>query len=391
MAGPAFDFTEYKKWLDTSLFDVEVYDKKGAVRKKRRIPRSGRMATRKALTGIFWIGLFVKASSMFTVEFTLSDGYLKFGILRRIWYLYCLMLTARLKYYGVWTLTEGACILAGLGYNGLDENKRIKWDRVNNVDPWQLETAQNSRAILEAWNKNTNKWLRNYVYLRVTPKGKKPGFRSSMATFLTSAFWHGFYPGYYLTFVTASLVQTVAKYFRRSVRPFFLTPDGTKPTKYKIYYDIFGTIVSQAALAYMSAPFIVLDFNNSLTLWSRVWFYNHVGIAVVFAFFKSPAAKILKTQLAKRSGAPLKKLTKEQALNELRKEAQPFGLPDEEIVKADLDEVIEEVKERQERGEPPFDLLNEFQKELERKKQLGEPPFDVINKFQKEAQRKKVS
>ena len=33
---------------------------------------------------------------------------------------------------------------------------------------------------------NTNRWLKNYVYLRVTPKGKKPGFRSSMSTFGTS-------------------------------------------------------------------------------------------------------------------------------------------------------------------------------------------------------------
>ena len=101
-----------------------------------------------------------------------------------------------MKYYGIWALTEGGCILSGLGYNGIDEKTRkIKWDRVNNIDAWTLETGQNSRALFEAWNKNTNKWLRNYIYLRVTPKGKKPGFRSSMATFMTSAFWHGFYPG----------------------------------------------------------------------------------------------------------------------------------------------------------------------------------------------------
>ena len=35
----------------------------------------------------------------------------------------------------------------------------------------------------------TNVWLRECVYKRVTPKGKKPGFTSSMITFATSAFW----------------------------------------------------------------------------------------------------------------------------------------------------------------------------------------------------------
>ena len=58
---------------------------------------------------------------------------------------------------------------------------------------------------------NTNKWLRNYIYLRVTPRNKKPGFRASLATFASSALWHGFYPGYYLTFILGSFVQTVAK------------------------------------------------------------------------------------------------------------------------------------------------------------------------------------
>jgi hypothetical protein len=34
-----------------------------------------------------------------------------------------------------------------------------------------------------------------YVYERLTPKGRKPGFLQLMATQLTSAIWHGLYPG----------------------------------------------------------------------------------------------------------------------------------------------------------------------------------------------------
>jgi len=108
-------------------------------------------------------------------------------------------------------MSEGSCILSGLGFNGYNPDGSVRWDRVTNVSPLALETAQNNKEYLEVWNQNTNKWLRNYVYLRVTPRGKKPGFRSAMATFITSAVWHGFYPGYYLTFVTAGLIQTCGK------------------------------------------------------------------------------------------------------------------------------------------------------------------------------------
>ena len=126
-------------------------------------------------------------------------------------YLQPVGMTNRFKYYGVWKMAEGACILSGLGFHGYNLDGTLKWDRMANVSPIALETAQNNKAYLEAWNQMTNKWLKNYVYLRVTPRGKKPGFRSSMATFTTSAVWHGFYPGYYLTFVSAAFIQTCGK------------------------------------------------------------------------------------------------------------------------------------------------------------------------------------
>lgn len=193
-------------------------------RKKRKIPRSGTPATFKAFYGTIWIIVFLKLSAVYNVEYLTSDKYMTYSLPRRIFQLYMLGVTARTKYYGVWTLTEGACILSGIGYNGIDpKTGRAKWDRLQNIRPWEVETAQNARAYLGHWNINTNMWLRNYMYLRVTPKGKKPGFRATLATFVTSAFWHGFYPGYYMTFVLASFVQTAAKSMSSSPTTYIFT------------------------------------------------------------------------------------------------------------------------------------------------------------------------
>jgi lysophospholipid acyltransferase len=214
-AGPSFEYVDYRRWIDTTLFDVPPGTDPSKVpptRKKRKIPRSGRPAAKKSVIGLIWILAFIKLNSYFNAEFVLSDEFLQYSFLRRIFVVHMLGFTARTKYYGVWALTEGACILSGMGYNGFDpKTGKVFWDRLENVDPWAMETAQNSHAYLGNWNKNTNHWLRNYIYLRVTPKGKKPGFRASMATFATSALWHGFYPGYYMTFVLGSFIQTVAK------------------------------------------------------------------------------------------------------------------------------------------------------------------------------------
>lgn len=223
--GPAFDYVDYQKWITCTMFEVPagVDEKlKPRTKKNRKIPRSATPAMWKAGAGVVWIFLFLKFSSFVYPEVFTGPRFLEFSFLKRVWFVYLLGFTARLKYYGVWSLTEGACILTGLGYNGVDaKTGRVSWDRLQNVNPWGLESAQNSRAYLANWNMNTNNWLRNYIYLRVTPKGKKPGFRASMATFTTSAFWHGFYPGYYLTFMTASLLQTVAK-SEFYLRPFYI-------------------------------------------------------------------------------------------------------------------------------------------------------------------------
>jgi lysophospholipid acyltransferase len=214
-AGPAFDYVDYKRWVETTMFELPAGvdpSKAPPTRKQRKIPRSGTPAAWKAAFGLLWIFAFLQFSGYYYPDFLLSDGYKQYGIVRRVWVMHMLGVTTRMKYYGVWSLTEGACILSGIGFKGIDpKTGKADWNRLQNVKPLAIELAQNSHAYLGNWNINTNMWLRNYVYLRVTPKGKKPGFRASMATFVTSAFWHGFYPGYYLAFVLASFVQNSAK------------------------------------------------------------------------------------------------------------------------------------------------------------------------------------
>lgn len=350
-AGPSFEYVDYHRWIDTTLFDVPPGTDPSKVpptRKKRKIPRSGTPATKKALAGLGWIFAFLQLGSLYSQELVLSETFMQYSFLRRVWILHMLGFTARLKYYGVWCLTEGACVLSGMGYNGFDpKSGKVFWNRLENVDPWSLETAQNSHGYLGSWNKNTNHWLRNYVYLRVTPKGRKPGFRASLATFATSAFWHGFYPGYYLTFVLGSFVQTVAKNFRRYVRPFFLTPDGNQPTPYKKYYDIASYVVTQLTLSFTVMPFIFLSFSDSIRVWRSVYFYGIVGNIVSLALFASPAKGLLVKKLRGRSRPHVPRTASSENMR------QPtLGLPNDAIQEFDdaVQEIRTEIESRQRRG-----------------------------------------
>ncbi|KAF1974528.1 MBOAT-domain-containing protein [Bimuria novae-zelandiae CBS 107.79] len=412
MAGPAFDYCDYSRYISTTMFTLPPgvdSSKAPPTRKKRKIPRSGTPATIKGIIGSLWIFAFLKFSSWYPVDMYLSDEFMKYGFLRRVWLLYMLGLTTRMKYYGVWSLSEGGCILAGIGYNGIDPaTGRAKWDRLTNIKPMEVELAQNTRAYLGGWNLNTNSWLRNYMYLRVTPKGKKPGFRATLATFVTSAFWHGFYPGYYLAFILASLLQTIAKNARRLIRPLFMTPDGKEPLPSKRYYDIFTWLLTQVVFAYTVAPFILLSFSATMLVWSRVYFYALIGVAFSFAAFSRSLPirhHLQKMQAARQpssSTEDIEKIAKEEVEADLRRrqsalsvnsdassvrKAPTLGIADDP--EAEIDEIVREVKqeieERMRRGSvmQGFDLKTAVREKIKEFQTKGPGALGGVGGFGK--------
>jgi lysophospholipid acyltransferase 1/2 len=62
-----------------------------------------------------------------------------------------------------------------------------------------MKTGTSVKTMFDNWNIQTQLWLRRIAYDRL-PTGK------TLGVFVLSAFWHGFYPGYYLTFVLSAFM-----------------------------------------------------------------------------------------------------------------------------------------------------------------------------------------
>ena len=178
LTGPAFDYIDYENWLTNNLFQDIPVEKRPGRSRKRMIPKSGRVSLWKAVQGVLWIGLWFKLSVTFSDSFLFDEKFLIKNFVYKIFYLWILSFTYRLKYYGAWSIAEASCILCGIGFNGFKINEikntiEFRWDKVQNIDPIGFETAQNVHAGLEAWNQNTNKWLKNYIYLRIKRKNQR--------------------------------------------------------------------------------------------------------------------------------------------------------------------------------------------------------------------------
>ena len=116
-------------------------------------------------------------------------------------YIICLTTIERAKYHHAWILADAVCNASGLGY----DKEKSTWDLTTNVRPFHFEYGLSLKESLDHWNIGTGKWLRYIIYERAHVKVR------TVLTYGVSAFWHGFYPGYYMTFMTGALFTTAAR------------------------------------------------------------------------------------------------------------------------------------------------------------------------------------
>jgi len=279
LAGPAIEISEYQNHINGKMFDDKYCQGK--------IP-STIVPALKSLFKAFVLYLPVTfLSASYPMAYLISEEFLLHApVWEKIIRVYFHPTLCRFKYYYAWSLTEGACNACGIGYNGVDKNGNPLWDRGSNVDVLAVEMAPNMRSVTTYWNMKTGDWLKNYVYLRLTPEGSKPSFFSTVATYSVSAFWHGFYPGYYLFFLLSAIYTEVAKDVRRVVRPFFVTSDDKPKYPSKYLYDIGTIIVTSWFLNYAGTSFLYLSLENAMKLYTNLYFSGHIIAVIALILFR---------------------------------------------------------------------------------------------------------
>lgn len=128
-----------------------------------------------------------------------------------------------------------------------------------------------------------------------------------------------------MSFLLGGFVQTVGRLCRSNIRPLFLSPTyvevrgGPPPpqTPLKTLYDFVGTLSAVAILNYITTPFILLTWRDSILAWNRLGWYGHWMIFGSLAFFYAGGLKMLKRIQAQR----VKKAGVSQELKEI-----PSGL-----------------------------------------------------------------
>ncbi|KAH8088169.1 MBOAT, membrane-bound O-acyltransferase family-domain-containing protein, partial [Filobasidium floriforme] len=314
LIGPASDYASYEALIDGSIFTSppgtnEASRKASSPRSARPLIPKGRKSSayRKLVTGLIMLGIYAVFGGQWSYgriidpELAKVGWWASKGILRKWMYVMIAGFIARTKYYALWSISEGACILTGIGFNGYSTGSPVSdapkalWDRVENIDIWKIETAQSFKVLFDSWNCRANVWLRDTMYKRLVKPGQKPGFAPTVMTFVTSAFWHGIGTGYYLAFITAGICTSLGRQMRHLVRPFFLPENiASHSTVPKQIYDVLSWLTVMSLINYVVAAFLLLSWHDCLLAWTRMGWAGHAVIGIAWIGLKYGGARWLK-------------------------------------------------------------------------------------------------
>ncbi|KXS14466.1 MBOAT-domain-containing protein [Gonapodya prolifera JEL478] len=281
LAGPAVDYSAYDRFAKGTLLPPNV---------------SSLRPTLKCLgEGLAFLVVFLLLGR-YDYHAVLTPGF------DSLWFGYKLIhfniagFNQRCKFYLLWKISEGVCVLCGVGYNGVDpKTGKHKWDRCTNVRPLGIELALSMRDLIENWNIVTQSWLRWNVYVRYTgddtvraatdgsvaKSREDTRGQANVLTFAVSAFWHGFYPGYYILFLSASFAVQVSKTVRRTLRPLLYPPS---PYAHLLPLYNFATwLATVGFINYLASAFVLLEWGKSVDALARVGYIGHVALLGLWA------------------------------------------------------------------------------------------------------------
>ncbi|CAL1538713.1 unnamed protein product [Lymnaea stagnalis] len=273
MVGPLTFYNDYIAFIDGTNF-IKPGNSAGVTHQRHPAEHLNKIVFRKLLVAsACCLGMMILPGLCFPPEKINTPEYYSMNFLHKMIYILGVMTIAKHKYYFAWKLADAVNNAAGFGFSDFDAQGNPKWDLTDNVHIAGVELSTSLKVNIDSWNKKTLTWLRRMVYDRAP-------FSKTLAVFACSAFWHGFYPGYYLTFGTGAFMTVVARDVRRYVRPWF-----QQSSVHKFAYEIITFTATRFANCYICFPFLVLEFYACFNMYRSLYFYYHILTLVGFVYF----------------------------------------------------------------------------------------------------------
>jgi len=283
------------------------------------------------LQGVFFMSLNALLQPMVPIE-GVFDLAAKPGasFWRLLLFLHVSYLARRMGYYAVWKVAEAAAVTAGFGHQqaigcadaGAGKHKTARascssrsgkrathagvaasesnttclqrtrasvtaWSGAANINPLACELPGSPSDVMRNWNTHVQSWLQRYIYLRAP----RAFGLNRLTAFFASALWHGIAIGYFAGFLSLPIMQAawseVAGLWACWQPPTWAAGPGLVGRMMRAGGSVLQRAmragVTLLLLDYCLSAFTMLELGKTLVVWRGLWFFGHVGAAIVLA------------------------------------------------------------------------------------------------------------
>ncbi|KAL7717536.1 Vacuolar protein sorting 26 [Entamoeba marina] len=271
-SGPSLEYRDYMSFIDMTRFKENNY-------KLVSIPYIQFAMNFLGGISLYACYILVGFFSPPDPEYYILEHPETCGLLFKLLSIWTTVGSLHFKYFGTWKLTESLGNLSGCGFSGF-VNGKPTFVYYENVHIYKFETSRSAKTNFDIWNTYVQRWLKNYVYTTIGLTPLSPW--KTHLTLFVSAFWHGVYPGYYITFLSFTVHKNASNQIYKKVDPYMERMFGKNSWKYKSY-DVLLRIYNHWSLNYTVYPFMRFEFIPSLIVLKRTYF---LGILVPFVIYQ---------------------------------------------------------------------------------------------------------
>ncbi|XP_033837541.1 lysophospholipid acyltransferase 5 [Periophthalmus magnuspinnatus] len=268
LVGPQFTLRSYQRLVAGELTDCPG-----------KPPNSAIPALKRFALGFLCLSIYTVFSPYYPDSYYLTDEYEA----QPFWYrCIFILLWAKFnlyKYVSCWVIAEGVCVLAGLGYNGVGEDGRHRWNACANMKVSVFETTPLFQGTIASFNTNTNAWAARHVFKRLKFVGNKTV--SHVTTLFFLAIWHGLHSGYLMCFSMEFFIVILERQAQALVRDSPVLSRLAHSALYPLIYVV-QQFMHWFLMGYSLMPFCLFSYDKWLKVYLSVYFSGHICLIIMF-------------------------------------------------------------------------------------------------------------
>ena len=191
LCGPVFNYEEHDAFI------------------RQTYPRTAvdwRLISRTAGEVLLYSSIYVVSLKFYDYHLIEKPEFRQLNMLLQVGVVVMESFFIRTRYMFIWRLEYIQMIAANVRCSDCEYKNYIQ-----TVNFGSIELENSMKVRVDNWNMSIQKWLKNCFYLPGREVLKLSAPNSSLLTFVVSAFWHGFYPTYYASFIAWNFVSESEK------------------------------------------------------------------------------------------------------------------------------------------------------------------------------------